>query len=650
MYQLREYWYMYEMIVKSPNLEAKANEIGNFQSPDKIAGIAKVPGESSSYIGIGRTCYVEEDKHGGKEWSEFECGRTLVYEMFLPTNNSILDIGITATPELIDSDGDRPTAYFIDNGGSTDLSNIEGTDVWADLFLGDDAPGIPERFRIQYWINAENFRLQTLVLSFYIAPEAINDQFRESLGIEEGDPLEFIFVHEFRPLAEEVPEIKPPVIATMPTPAPAAPTAPPAAATAPPTATASPTPAPAATASPTPAPTPAPPAAGEAAGVSTGSGRSPVGVIAFASTVDGNYDIYLYQQSVAAAPNQPEQSEWGSVLVKLTYNDAVDAYPKISPNNRRILFHTDREGDYEIYVTDYHGIDQTNLTMNYAEDRYASWSPVGKKIVFVSDRYGGGRWALYTMDADGSNQELIAEEVMLNSWSDIAIPVYSPDGGSIAFVTVPEGELHIYNISSKATDNLHEINDLLTVRVATCLNWSPDGLSLIFHGDPDPTDDYHPTQLEIFTIDRDGSNFKQLTDDKDSADLFPLWASDGNTIYYSARYEATNKLFSMDPDGASIERLTTLPIEFSEMTFDIHETPSVYLDYHVNAFLMFLWTGDTYYNLDYLDLAVSAYTAAIRLDPQDSTIYESRSYAYAKLGLHEEAHADAAKARELEAD
>jgi len=36
-------------------------------------------------------------------------------------------------------------------------------------------------------------------------------------------------------------------------------------------------------------------------------------------------------------------------------------------------------------------------------------------------------------------------------------------------------------------------------------------------------------------------------------------------------------------------------------------------------------------------LAVSAYTAAIRLDPQDSTIYEARSYAYAKLGLDEEA-------------
>ena len=248
MSQLREYWYLDEKIIKAPSYEMKFTESGNFQSPDKAAGSLKVPGESLSFITIGKTCYVAEDEPGEQEWSEFECAEgTRAYEQFLPgKNNSLLDLGITATPELIESDGDRPTAYFIDNGGSTDFSNLEGTEVWAEIFLGGDAPGMPERFRIQYWINAENFRLQTLVLSFYIAPEAIEDP--ESFGLEEGDPLEVIWVLEFRPLAEEVPEIKPPVISAMPTPAPAA-----AAPTAPPAATATPTPTPTATVTPAPA-------------------------------------------------------------------------------------------------------------------------------------------------------------------------------------------------------------------------------------------------------------------------------------------------------------------------------------------------------------------------------------------------------------
>ena len=215
MSQLREYWYMDEKIIKAPSYEMKFTESGNFQSPDKAAGSLKVPGESLSFITIGKTCYVAEDEPGEQEWSEFECAEgTRAYEQFLPgKNNSLLDLGITATPELIESDGDRPTAYFIDNGGSTDFSRIEGTDLWAELFLGGDAPGMPERFRIQYWINAENFRLQTLVLSFYIAPEAIEDP--ESFGLEEGDPLEVIWVLEFRPLAEEAPEITHPVLSLI---------------------------------------------------------------------------------------------------------------------------------------------------------------------------------------------------------------------------------------------------------------------------------------------------------------------------------------------------------------------------------------------------------------------------------------------------
>ena len=44
MYQLREYWYMDETIIKTPNFELKFTEIGNFQSPDKVAGSLKATG------------------------------------------------------------------------------------------------------------------------------------------------------------------------------------------------------------------------------------------------------------------------------------------------------------------------------------------------------------------------------------------------------------------------------------------------------------------------------------------------------------------------------------------------------------------------------------------------------------------------------
>ena len=238
------------------------------------------------------------------------------------------------------------------------------------------------------------------------------------------------------------------------------------------------------------------------------------------------------------------------------------------------------------------------------------------------------------MDTDGSNQE----EVVSLPGTDLAIPVYSPGGGLIAFSTFPDGDLYVHNIYLGVTHNLRDLNPLFTAQVLGGLAWAPDGLSLIFHSDPDPTDRYHPTQLEIFTIDRSGSNFTQLTDNKDGADAFPQWAADGNTIYYTTQYPMNwFKLYSMDPDGSRIGRLTTLPLEsgFSELYFDINgKSINPVTD------VAFFNTGVTYYNLGYFKQAVSAFTEVIRQNPQSSAGYHGRADAYGALGMAAEAQAD----------
>ena len=67
----------------------------------------------------------------------------------------------------------------------------------------------------------------------------------------------------------------------------------------------------------------------------------------------------------------------------------------------KIAFDTDRDGNYEIYVMDADGSNQTNLTNNPAQDGYPSWSPDGSVIAFISDR--DGNYEIHVMDADGSN-------------------------------------------------------------------------------------------------------------------------------------------------------------------------------------------------------------------------------------------------------
>ena len=68
----------------------------------------------------------------------------------------------------------------------------------------------------------------------------------------------------------------------------------------------------------------------------------------------------------------------------------------------RVAFHSDRDGNSEIYTIASTGADETRLTFNNDSDGFPSWSPDGESILFQSDRQEMD--AVYVMDADGSNQ------------------------------------------------------------------------------------------------------------------------------------------------------------------------------------------------------------------------------------------------------
>jgi hypothetical protein len=81
---------------------------------------------------------------------------------------------------------------------------------------------------------------------------------------------------------------------------------------------------------------------------------------------------------------------------------------------RQLLYSSSAAGNWDIYV-----IDTTpparrttpkavprRLTSDPSQDVGATWSPDGKRIAFISDR--GGAWGIWVMNADGSQQRLLA--------------------------------------------------------------------------------------------------------------------------------------------------------------------------------------------------------------------------------------------------
>ncbi|MFQ5872187.1 MAG: TolB family protein [Dehalococcoidia bacterium] len=90
-----------------------------------------------------------------------------------------------------------------------------------------------------------------------------------------------------------------------------------------------------------------------------------------------------------------------------------------APATGKIAFHSDRDGNEEVYVMNADGSDQTKLINSAANEFFPSWSPDGTRIAFFSDR--DGNIEIYVMNADGSGQTKL-----INNAANNFIPAWSP--------------------------------------------------------------------------------------------------------------------------------------------------------------------------------------------------------------------------------
>jgi Tol biopolymer transport system component len=206
------------------------------------------------------------------------------------------------------------------------------------------------------------------------------------------------------------------------------------------------------------------------------------------------------------------------------------------PLQNRIVFHSDRDGNFEIYSMNDDGTDQTRLTSNPGNDWYAVWSPDGKKIAFTSEQ--DGNQEIYAMDADGTNQIRLTH----NSASDW-VPDWSLDGSKIAFASNRDGNSEIYVMNADGTSQTR-----LTANAADDRDpvFSPEGTKIAFESNIDGNS-------EIYTMNVDGTGATRLTQSS-AVDRHPDWLS--NKIAFTSNRDGNDEIYIMNSDGSSQTRLT----------------------------------------------------------------------------------------------
>jgi len=173
---------------------------------------------------------------------------------------------------------------------------------------------------------------------------------------------------------------------------------------------------------------------------------------------------------------------------------------------------------FDIFLAKADGSNVKRLTSTYGYDAEATVSPKGDKIIFTTTRDGDPE--LYTMDLDGSNQTRLTFEK-------------GYDGG--AFFSLDGSKIVFRASRPKTEQEFADYNDLVKNGYV------------------------RPTALEIYTMDADGKNMKQITH-LSKASFAPFFFPDGQKIIFSSNAGSKTgrnfDLFMINSDGSGLEQIT----------------------------------------------------------------------------------------------
>jgi Tol biopolymer transport system component len=186
----------------------------------------------------------------------------------------------------------------------------------------------------------------------------------------------------------------------------------------------------------------------------------------------------------------------GKIVKQLTKTPGYDAEATLSPDGKKIIFTSVRDGDIDLYLMDLKTTQTTRITNTLGYDGGAFFSPDGKQLVFRASR--------------PQTEEEIKEY---------------KDYLSKGLVAPTNMEIYTCNIDGS---NLKQVTNLGKA------NWAPffhpKGKKIIFSSNHHSTKGY---DFQLYMIDADGKNLERITNES-MFNAFPMFSPDGKKLVFSS--------------------------------------------------------------------------------------------------------------------
>ncbi|HKR10449.1 MAG TPA: hypothetical protein VJT15_00210 [Pyrinomonadaceae bacterium] len=276
-------------------------------------------------------------------------------------------------------------------------------------------------------------------------------------------------------------------------------------------------------------------------------------------------------------------------IKQLTFGgENAEAY--FSADGKQLIFQSTRDdlGCDQIFTMNVDGSNVKMISNGEGRTTCSYFLPGNKRVVYSSTHLGdkkcpprpdfsrGYVWAVYpsfdifSAKADGSDLKQLTNTPGYDAETTVTL-----DGKKMVFTSMRDGDLDIYTMDADGK-NVRRLTNELGYDGGPF--WSYDGKQIVYRAHHPKTDaekaDYtgllqqnliRPTVLEIFVMNADGSNKRQVTSNG-KANFGPYFFPDGKRIIFSSNIDDARgrnfDLYMIKVDGAGLERIT-----FNE-TFD----------------------------------------------------------------------------------
>jgi len=223
---------------------------------------------------------------------------------------------------------------------------------------------------------------------------------------------------------------------------------------------------------------------------------------------------------------------------------------------RRLAFSAD--GDLRVMYTN--GIGYQNLTPDTtAYETMPVWSPDGNYVAFVSNRSGDEDIFIAPASAPGDEAQQI--NITYQPGQDIT-PAWSPDGRQLAFASNRYDSWGIYVLELILTEPMSDNPVLLgplrrthNARYEGHPAWSPDGQYIAY-----TSDQGHRWQIRL--MERSGTGQQAFPGTEwFLSTAYPAWSPDGERLAFAGRKKQNWDIYVMSRTGEEITQLTTDPAQ-----------------------------------------------------------------------------------------